>query len=74
MNFVIALACIQMKLTPEEAFNAATLNGAAALELSGSVGSIAKGKSAKIIITKPITTLTEIPYRFGENLIDRVLI
>ncbi|MGB4930171.1 MAG: imidazolonepropionase [Chitinophagales bacterium] len=74
MAFVVALACIQMKLTPEEAINAATLNGAAALELSNKVGSIAKGKQARLIITKPIESLTEIPYRFGENLIDRVII
>lgn len=74
MAFVVALACIQMKLTPEEAINAATLNGAAALELSNKVGSIANGKQARLIITKPIESLTEIPYRFGENLIDRVII
>lgn len=74
MAFVVALACIQMKLTPEEAINAATLNGAAALELSNKVGSIAKGKQARLIITKPIESLTEIPYRFGANLIDRVII
>lgn len=74
MAFVVALACIQMKLTPEEAINAATLNGAAALELSNKVGSIAKGKQARLIITKPIESLTEIPYRFGANLIDQVII
>ncbi|MBK7443703.1 MAG: imidazolonepropionase [Bacteroidetes bacterium] len=74
MAFVVALACIQMKLTPEEAINAATLNGAAALELSNKVGSIAKGKQARLIITKPIESLAEIPYRFGANLIDRVII
>jgi imidazolonepropionase len=73
MGFVVALACIQMKLTPEEAINAATINGAAAMELSDKVGSIAIGKQGKIIITKPMDSIAEIPYSFGDNLIERVL-
>ena len=74
MAFVIALACTQMKLTPEEAFNAATINGAAALELENEVGTIAIGKIANLILTKKINSLAEIPYSFGSNLIERVII
>jgi imidazolonepropionase len=74
MNFVVALSCIQMKLLPEEAINAATLNGAAAMELQAQTGSISKGKKANLIITKPIPSLAYLPYAFGSNLIDRVMI
>lgn len=74
MSLVIALACIQMKLTPEEAINAATLNGAAAMELADKVGSITIGKQGKIIITKPMRNIAEIPYSFGDNLIEQVLV
>src|SRR5690606_18451267 len=74
MNFLLTLACTQMKMTPEEAINAQTLNGAAALELQNDLGSIAVGKCANLIITKPIPSLAYLPYSFGENLIDSVLI
>jgi imidazolonepropionase len=74
MSFVVALACIQMKLTPQEAFNACTINGAAALELSETHGSITKGKQANLIITKPIPSLAYIPYSFGVDLIDKVIV
>lgn len=74
MQFVISLACTQMKMLPEEAIHAATLNGAAALELSDQLGSIAKGKKAHFIITKPIPSLAYIPYRFGDSIIERVII
>jgi imidazolonepropionase len=74
MSFVVSLACIQMKLTPEEAFNASTINGAAAIELSATHGSITVGKKANIIITKPIQSLAYIPYSFGVDLIDTVLV
>ncbi|TAE88283.1 MAG: imidazolonepropionase [Bacteroidetes bacterium] len=74
MSFVVALACTQMKLTPEEAINAATINGAYALELSETHGSITKGKLANIIITKPISSLAFIPYHFGEDVIERVIV
>jgi imidazolonepropionase len=73
MNFVVATACIKMKLTPNEAINAATINAAYAMNVSDKVGSITKGKLANIIITKPIHNYYEIPYRFGDNLIDRVI-
>ena len=74
MNFVVATACIKMKLTPEEAFNAATINGAYAMGVQNEVGSITKGKKANLIITKPITNYYQIPYSFGTNLIEKVLI
>ncbi|MEO6406085.1 MAG: imidazolonepropionase, partial [Ferruginibacter sp.] len=74
MNFVVALSCIQMRMMPEEAINAATLNGAYAMELEDKVGSITVGKNANLIFTKPIPTLASLPYAFGTNLIDKVMI
>lgn len=74
MNFVVATACIKMKMTPEEAFNAATINGAYAMGVQNEVGSITKGKKANLIITKPIPSYYQIPYAFGTNLIEKVLI
>lgn len=74
MNLVVAMSCIQMKMLPEEAINAATINGACAMELQEEVGSIAAGKKANIILTKPIPSLAYLPYSFGSNLIDKVMI
>jgi imidazolonepropionase len=74
MNTVIALACIQMKLLPEEAVNAATINGAFAMGLGGSLGSITPGKLANLIITSPVPSLSYLPYSFGSNCIDKVII
>jgi imidazolonepropionase len=74
MNFVIALSCIQMKMLPEEAINAATINGAYALELGNELGSISVGKKANLIFTKPIPSLAYLPYSFSTNCIDRVMI
>jgi imidazolonepropionase len=74
MNFVVATACIKMKMTPEEAINAATINGAYAMGLSETHGSITIGKKANLIITKPITSYYQLPYAFGSNLIDQVLL
>ena len=74
MNFVVATACIKMKMTPEEAINAATVNGAYAMGLEESHGSITVGKKANIIITKEIASYYELPYSFGSNLIDQVYI
>ena len=74
MNFVVATACIKMKMTPEEAVNAATINAAFAMDVSDEVGSITKGKKANLIITKPIHSYYQIPYEFGSNLIESVLI
>lgn len=72
MNFVVATACIKMKLTPEEAINAATYNASYAMELENRLGSISKGKLASFIITKPIHSIYAIPYNFGSNLIESV--
>src|SRR5206468_10042001 len=74
MNLVIAISCIQMKMLPEEAINAATINGAYAMELQNEVGSITVGKKANLIFTKPIPSLAYLPYSFGSNLIDSVMI
>lgn len=74
MNLVIAMSCIQMKMLPEEAINAATINGAYAMELQDEVGSISIGKQANLIFTKPISSIAYLPYAFGSNCIDKVMI
>jgi imidazolonepropionase len=74
MNFVISLACIQMKMLPEEAFNAATINGAFAMEIENDYGSVTVGKKANLIFSKPVPSLAYLPYSFGNNLIDKVMI
>lgn len=74
MNFVISLACIKLRMTPNEVINAATINGAAAMEIQNDYGSITKGKIANLIITKPIPSLAYLPYKFGENQIDRIIL
>jgi imidazolonepropionase len=74
MNFVVATACIKMKMTPEEAINAATINGAYAMGISNTHGSITIGKKANLIVTKPISSYYQLPYAFGSNLIDCVLL
>lgn len=74
MNLLVSLACIKMKMTPEEAINAATINAAFAMDVQKEVGSISKGKLANLIITKPISSFNYLPYSFGENLIDKVII
>jgi imidazolonepropionase len=74
MNFMLSLACIQLRLLPEEAINAATINGAFAMDLQQQVGSIAAGKKANLIITKPVPSLAYLPYAYASNLIGRVMI
>ncbi|GCD80842.1 imidazolonepropionase [Schleiferia thermophila] len=74
MNFVVALACIKMKLLPEEALTAATLNGAFAMEIDRTHGSIERGKTASFLITQAIEDLSQIPYYFTENLISKTVI
>lgn len=74
MNFVIALSCIQLKMLPEEAINAATINGAFAMELEKELGSITIGKKANLVFTKPVPSLAYLPYSFGSNLVDKVMI
>lgn len=74
MNFVLSLACIQLKMLPEEAINAATVNGAFAMEIENNAGSISKGKRANLIITRPVPSIAYLPYAFGENWIESVMI
>lgn len=74
MNFVISTACIKMKMTPAEAINAATINGAYAMGISDMYGSITKGKKANLIITKEVPSYNYLPYAFGNNHIDTVII
>jgi imidazolonepropionase len=74
MNLVVAMSCIQMRMLPEEAINAATLNGAYAMSLGDSLGSITPGKKANLIFTQRIPSLAYLPYAFGSNRIDQVMI
>lgn len=73
MKFVVSLACIKMRITPEEAINAATLNSASAMGLSHQLGSITRGKKANFIITKAIPSIHFIPYAYTSNIIKMVL-
>lgn len=74
MNTVVSTSCIQMRMLPEEALNAATINGAFAMEAQHEVGSIMPGKRANFIFTKPVPSLAYIPYAFGDNLVDKVML
>ena len=74
MRFVMALGCIKMRLTPVEAFNAVTLNGAYAMGLSEDTGSITAGKRADLILTRPGWTLTRLPYLYQSPFINRVFL
>jgi imidazolonepropionase len=74
LPLMISLACIKMKMSPEEAFNATTVNTAAALELQLSHGSITKGKIANLFITKPIPSIAYMPYAFGTSCIETVIL
>ncbi|PCJ65586.1 MAG: imidazolonepropionase [Bacteroidetes bacterium] len=74
LNLAFGLACSQMKLTPEEAFNALTYNAAFAMEVQDEVGSIQVGKKANLILTKPANGLEDIPYWFGDNMIESVIV
>jgi len=74
MNFVVSLACIKLKMKPEEAINAATLNGAAAIELSDQLGSIAIGKKANLFITREMPSLAYLPYSFGQSHVETVIL
>ena len=74
MRFVWALGCIKMRLSPAEAMNAVTLNGAAAMDLAGAAGSITPGKFASLIITRQLPSLAYIPYAYTEPWIERVML
>ncbi|MFT6798493.1 MAG: imidazolonepropionase [Nonlabens sp.] len=74
LNFVFSLACIKMKMTPQRAFNALTINAAHALELEKELGSITIGKKANLMIFKNIESIAAIPYNFGQVVIDQVVV
>jgi imidazolonepropionase len=74
MPLVLSLACINLRMTPEEAINAATINSAKAMGLERSHGSITPGKKANLFISKPMPSYAYLPYAFGSNLIDEVMI
>jgi imidazolonepropionase len=74
MNFIVSAACVKLNMTPEEAINAATINGAYAMGISNMYGSITRGKKANLIITKPLNDYTEIPYAFAHNPVESVII
>jgi imidazolonepropionase len=67
MNLVVSMACISMRMLPEEAVNAATINGAHAMGLGGEAGSITRGRPARLIITHPVPSLAYLPYAFGSS-------
>ncbi len=71
---LLTLACTQMKMTPDEAIQAVTTNGAAALELSGQLGTIAVGKKANLIITREMPSFAHIPYDFGNNPVEKMIL
>ncbi len=70
---LLSIACTQLKMTPEEAVHAVTINGAAAMELEQELGTISPGKTANLIITQPIPSLAHIPYDFGNNPVHRLI-
>lgn len=74
MKFILSLACIKMKMLPEEAINAATINSAYAMGISDTHGSIAKGKTANVYITKPIPSYEFMPYAYTTKLVDMVIL
>lgn len=74
MNFIVSAACVKLKMTPEEAINAATINGAYAMGISNMYGSITRGKKANLILTKPMNHYHELPYAFAHNPVDQVII
>jgi imidazolonepropionase len=74
MSFVLALACTQLRMLPEEAINAATINGARAIELEADYGSIAVGKVANLFLTRPMPSVAYLPYAFGDDLVERVVL
>jgi imidazolonepropionase len=74
MPFIISLACIKMRMTPEEAINAATINTAYTLNMEEDIGSITEGKKANLFITEPLSSVAEIPYRFTSNPVNQVIL
>lgn len=74
MKMLWSLACIKMRLTPEEALSGLTINGAAALGLSADRGAISVGRRADLVVSKPVPSLAYLPYSFGEELVEHTII
>jgi imidazolonepropionase len=74
MPFVVSLACIKMKMLPAEAINAATINGAVALQMENALGTIARGKIAHVFVTYPMESLAQLPYAFGSPVVKQVVL
>jgi len=74
MQFIISLACLYLKMLPNEAINAATINSAYAMDVMNDLGSIVVGKQANVFITKPISSIDYIPYAFTSQLVEKVII
>lgn len=74
MPLMVSIACIKMRMTPEEAINAATINTAYTLGLSQTHGTITIGKIANLFITQPISSVASLPYNFGSNPVARVIL
>ena len=74
MNFIVSLACIQLRMLPEEAINAATINGAYAMDIQDTVGSVTIGKKANLFVTIPMPSPAYLPYSFGSNCVERTMI
>ena len=74
MRFVMALGCVKMRLTPNQAFNACTINGAYAMGVSDIAGSITKGKRANLVVTKPLPSIASIAYCYQTPFIERIII
>ncbi len=74
MRFIMALGCIQMRLTPEQAFNAVTLNAAYAMGGSANLGTVAIDKTANLLITKPLTSLATLPYAYETPFIQKIIL
>jgi len=74
MKLVMSLGCIKLKMLPEEAINAVTINSAYAMGISDTHGSIAKGKMANLVITKAMPSYSFLPYAFGSNLVEKIIL
>ena len=74
MQLVLSMACVNYRMTPEEAINATTINSAYAMGVSDTLGSIARGKTANLYITKPISTYEFMPYAYGSNKVETVIL
>ena len=74
MAFIISLACVKLKMLPEEAINAATVNSSYAMGVGSTHGTITVGKTASLFITHPIPSYNYLPYSFGSDLIDTMIV